>query len=92
MGGGWDAVSAGDLPRGAALGLEVPLCRRGEEASLAAERLGVTPRRDRGVRESHRPAGRSTVDAGAPAGVHSGHRGAGGARARASRDQGSMQE
>ena len=58
--------------------------RQGNGTGCAATRRDTC--RNRGVRQSNRPAGRPAVDAGAPAGVRSRHRGAGGARARASQD------
>ncbi len=64
-------------------GLEVRLCRRGEEVELAAKQPWGAARRGRGVRDPCRPPGGSAVDPGTSAGVRGGHRRAGASRANA---------
>src|SRR5438093_8225270 len=83
---GWNALPAGHLPRGSPAQTRrthVPPWP-GNGTGRAATLRDTC--RNRGVRQSCRPAGRPAVDAGAPASVRSRHRGAGGARARAPQD------
>ena len=79
-----DAVPGRPLPRGETTGLEVRLCRRGEEVGLAATSIGVQPDEiEEFVTRVGRPAVRPGP--GAPPRVRGGHRGPGAPRANAPR-------